>query len=154
MSISFPSPPLQNPTCKQSLKRINRWFSRVLSGFPVFNLITCSQHHGFTKVYKDICYSLKISFLFFCLGTNYNKRFASKDSNDLSFLKLAFDYFEDYNPQRSKKDQNEEMIKYCKKIMQTLTDLIKCFYLPKEVYDDGTRLNKAFHQKKLIRNQV
>ncbi|KEH17777.1 hypothetical protein MtrunA17_Chr8g0335071 [Medicago truncatula] len=71
---------------------------------------------------------------FYVLEQLYQK--VCKDNNDLSFLELAFNYFEDYNPQRSKKDQNEEMIKYCKKSCRHFTDLVRCFYLPKEVYAD------------------
>ncbi|XP_045792781.1 UPF0481 protein At3g47200-like isoform X1 [Trifolium pratense] len=59
-----------------------------------------------------------------------------KDSNNgFNFLELAFNYFEDYNPQRSNKDENEEMLKNCKPC-QHFTDLIRRFYLPKEVRDD------------------
>jgi hypothetical protein len=61
-----------------------------------------------------------------------------EDSNDLSLLKLAFNYFEDYNPQRLEKDQTEEMLMNCKSCKH-LTDLIRCFYLPKQVYDKSNK---------------
>jgi hypothetical protein len=77
----------------------------------------------------------------FVLEKLYKKVY--KDSNNsLNFLELAFNYFEDYNPQRLEKDQNEEMLKNCKSCKH-FTDLIRCFYLPKEVYDKSNKDNNC-----------
>lgn len=59
-----------------------------------------------------------------------------RDDNSPSFLELAFKFFENFNPHRSNKRQNEEMLKNCI-TCNHFTDLIRYFYLPKEVFDKG-----------------
>ncbi|XP_045792826.1 UPF0481 protein At3g47200-like [Trifolium pratense] len=67
-----------------------------------------------------------------------------KDSNNgFKFLELAFNYFENFNPQRSNKHQHEEMLKNCKSCNH-FTDLIRCFYLPKEVHDEKWSRSENF----------
>jgi hypothetical protein len=72
----------------------------------------------------------------FLLEQLHQKVFKDSSNNSLNFLELAFNYFENFNPQRSNKHQNEEMLKNFKSCKH-FTDLIRCFYLPKEVYDKG-----------------
>lgn len=71
---------------------------------------------------------------FFLLEQLHRRVF--KDDNGPSFLELAFKYFENFNPQRSDKPQNEEMLKNCKSCKH-FTDLIRYFYLPEEVFYQG-----------------
>ncbi|XP_027334834.1 UPF0481 protein At3g47200-like [Abrus precatorius] len=53
--------------------------------------------------------------------------------NSLSFLELAFNYFEDYYPHKSTSDQNNDMVKNFKSCKH-FTDLIRFFFLPEKVH--------------------
>lgn len=61
------------------------------------------------------------------------------NENSLSFIELAFNYFEDFYPQ----NQKVEMIQHCKSCKH-FTDLIRYTYLPREIQVKGVNLSKLF----------
>ncbi|XP_057458785.1 UPF0481 protein At3g47200-like [Lotus japonicus] len=63
------------------------------------------------------------------------------NGNCQSFVELAVNYFEDYIPQSSTNDQIKEVMinNFCH-----FTDLIRSFYLPKEVQEKGWEPSKHF----------
>ncbi|CAJ1948132.1 unnamed protein product [Sphenostylis stenocarpa] len=63
--------------------------------------------------------------------------------SDLSFLELAFNYFEDYYPLKSTLDQNQDIVKNFKSCNH-FTDLVRSFYLPGKVYDKDWMPSKYF----------
>ncbi|KAJ1439492.1 hypothetical protein SESBI_02432 [Sesbania bispinosa] len=69
------------------------------------------------------------------LGDNSNKE------NHLSFIELAFNYFEDYYPHKLSK--KSEMIKNCKSCKH-FTDLIRFTYLPREIQVNGVNPSAQF----------
>ncbi|KAI5423360.1 UPF0481 protein At3g47200 [Lathyrus oleraceus] len=61
--------------------------------------------------------------------------------NCVSFIELAFNYFEDYYPQ--KKSLKDEMIRKCESCKH-FTDLIRYSYLPRKIQEKGVNQSENF----------
>jgi len=67
--------------------------------------------------------------------------FNSNKENCVSFIDLAFNYFEDYYPQKLSK--NLELTPNCKSCKH-FTDLIRYTYLPREIQVNGMSPSQSF----------
>ncbi|KAK7395679.1 hypothetical protein VNO78_16244 [Psophocarpus tetragonolobus] len=70
-------------------------------------------------------------------------RFCEQNSV-ISFIELAFNYFEDYYPHKLTNDQTKEMVIKNFKSCKHFTDLIRLFYLPKKVHAKEWMPSKHF----------